>query len=82
MGILTVASVTILFGILMAYYNDLVTREKSKRPPMWKVVLIGIFLVGIVMVWITFTSMPFLRVITQFLTMGLHCVSSDCFLCP
>ena len=63
MGILTVASVTILFGILMAYYNDLVTREKSKRPPMWKVVLIGIFLVGIVMVWITFTSMPFLRVI-------------------
>ena len=56
MGILTVASVTILFGILMAYYNDLVTREKSKRPPMWKVVLIGIFLVGIGMDHIYFNA--------------------------
>ena len=74
MGILTVASVTILFGILMAYYNDLVTREKSKRPPMWKVVLIGIFLVGIVMVWITFTSMPFLRVINPVLNPWVYIV--------
>ena len=74
MGILTVASVTILFGILMAYYNDLVTREKSKRPPMWKVVLIGIFLVGIVMVWITITSMPFLRVINPVLNPWVYIV--------
>lgn len=74
MGILTVASVTILFGILMAYYNDLVTREKSKRPSTWKVVLIGIFLVGIVMVWITITSMPFLRVINPVLNPWVYIV--------
>lgn len=74
MGILTVASVTILFGILMAYYNDLITRDKSKRPPMWQIILIGVFLVGIIMVWITFTSMPFMRVINPVLNPWVYIV--------
>jgi hypothetical protein len=41
MGILTVASVTILFGILMAYYNDLVTRDKEQTTIDVENILIG-----------------------------------------
>lgn len=74
MGILTVVSVTILFGILMAYYTDLLSRDKSKRPPMWQIILIGVFLFGIIMVWITFTSMPFMRVINPVLNPWVYIV--------
>ena len=74
MGVLTLISVTVLFGILMAYYNDLFSREKDQRPAMWKIVLLGAFFVGIIMIWIMFTSLPFLRVINPILNPWVYIV--------
>lgn len=74
MGVLTLVSVTVLFGVLMAYYNDLFSREKADRPSTWKIVLIGAFFVGIIMIWIMFTSLPFLRVINPVLNPWVYIV--------
>jgi uncharacterized membrane-anchored protein len=58
----------------MAYYNDLVTRDKEQTTIDVESILIGDLLVGIIMVWITITSMPFLRVINPVLNPWVYIV--------
>ncbi|MBD5429577.1 DUF1129 domain-containing protein [Lactobacillus sp.] len=58
MGIVTLLSVAILFGVLMAYYNNLLARDKSERPPMWKMIGIAAIVLIVIFLWITLTSLP------------------------
>lgn len=61
MGIVTLLSVAILFGVLMAYYNNLLARNKEDRPPMWKMIGIAVIVLIVIFLWITLTSLPAFR---------------------
>lgn len=67
LGVFTLLSVVIVFGIIMAYFNNLMVMPKEKRPPMWKIILIGIALILFVLFWITVSSLPQLKVINPVL---------------
>lgn len=62
-GIVTIVSVGILFGVMMTYYNDLIVRKKEDRPAWWKMILGGIGIIAFIFVWITVTELPALRLI-------------------
>lgn len=74
LGIFTMIVVTVLFGILMAYYSDLMTRDKEHRPSVWKMILIGAILVVIMMVVINLTALPAFRVINPVLNPWVYIV--------
>ncbi|MBP2058148.1 putative membrane-anchored protein [Lactobacillus colini] len=61
MGIITMLSVAILFGIIMAYYNNMLARDKEDRPAIWKMIAIAAVVLMAVFLWITFTSLPVFR---------------------
>ncbi|QNQ83074.1 DUF1129 domain-containing protein [Lactobacillus sp. PV037] len=63
LGILTLISVAVLFGIIMAYYNNILVQPKDERPAIWKLILGGIGVLIVIFAWITLTSLPALRVI-------------------
>ena len=52
MGIITIMSVGIIFGILMAYYNRMLAMDKKDRPAVWKLIAYGIVMLVGVYVWI------------------------------
>lgn len=62
-GIVTIVSVGILFGVMMTYYNDLITRKKEERPAWWKLILGGIGIIVFIFVLITVSELPVLRII-------------------
>ncbi len=63
MGIVTVFSVGLLFGIFMTYYNDMIMEknDKKKGPNFWKLLLWGVAIVAGMFFWIVLTSLPALR---------------------
>lgn len=61
MGIVTLLSVAVLFGIVMAYYNEMLARDKKDRPSVVKMIVIGALVLMGIFLWITLTSMPFFR---------------------
>ncbi len=56
MGIITIMSVGIIFGILMAYYNRMLAMDKKDRPAVWKLIAYGIVMLVGVYVWIAIVS--------------------------
>ena len=63
LGILTLVSVAVLFGIVMAYYNNILVLPRSERPAIWKLILGGLGVLIVIFAWITLTSLPALRII-------------------
>lgn len=58
-GIVTLLSVGALFGVLMTYYNDLLGGKA--RPKFWKIILGGLGIMAILVAWITWWQMPFMK---------------------
>ncbi|MGM9913980.1 MAG: DUF1129 family protein [Lactobacillus crispatus] len=66
-GVLTLASIGILMGIVMVKYNDLLVPQAGKRPSWVKLILGGVVVVVIMLVVLTVLATPLLRPINPVL---------------
>lgn len=67
LGLLTLIVMVAALGMAMAYYTNWMVTPKSKRTATWKVVLYGFIALMVLFLWVTFSSLPAIKMINPIL---------------